>query len=142
MPYLAKIVVFWLAVCGAIWLLKLVPGSLPARIAFVRLGPAPVRGELRCRYLLRWAACAGIWFAQALSVFVACSLVASHSDPTLRESTEFVVFWVVIVPCIGAASGVGALAAVAASLWLRRGGALRRAGRLRTRKMVGGPAHS
>ncbi len=128
--------------CAAIWLLKLFPGSLPARIAFVRLGPEPVRGELRCHYLLRWAACAGIWFAQALSVWAACSLLALQLDPTLRESTEFLVFWVVIVPCIGAASGVGALAAVVASLWLRRGGALRRAGRLRTRKAADGSAHS
>lgn len=140
MPYLAKIVVFWIAVCAAIWLLKLFPGSLPARIAFVRLGPEPVRGELRCHYLLRWAACAGIWFTQAISVWAACSLLALRLDPTLRESTGFVVFWVVIVPCIGAASGAGALAAAAASLWLRRKSALRGAARLHTRKAADGSA--
>jgi hypothetical protein len=71
MPFFAKIVAFWIAVCAAIWLLKCFPDSLPARVAFERLDPAPLRGELRSHYLRRWATCAGTWFAQALSILAA-----------------------------------------------------------------------
>ena len=45
-------------------------------------------------------------------------------DPLLQESTEFLVFWAVIVPLIGGASGAGALTVLAASFWLRHRGTL------------------
>lgn len=131
MPYLAKIVVFWIAVCAAIWLLKRFPASLPARVAFARLGPEPIRGELRSRYLLRWTGCLGTWFAQALSVWAACWLML-RLDPTLLESTEFVVFASAIVPLLGAASGGGALVTLGLSLRLRRHGAALKARRAST----------
>lgn len=131
MPYLAKIVIFWIAVCAAIWLLKRFPASLPARVAFARLGPEPIPGELRSRYLLRWAGCLGTWFAQAVSVWAACWLTL-HLDPTLLESTGFVVFASAIVPSLGVASGVGAFVAMGLSLRLRRRGAALEARRVST----------
>jgi hypothetical protein len=121
MPFLAKVVAFWIVVCAAIWLLKRIPDSLPARIAFARLGPSPLRGELRSLYLRRWAGCAGTWFAQALSI-LAAGWIALRWNTMLAESTSFLAFWAIVVPVLGGVAGVSALSALIASLWLRRFG--------------------
>ena len=128
MDYIVGIVAFWAAVCSAILLLNRFPASLPARIAFTRIGPQPVAGEPRARYRLRWAACLGTWFAQALSIWMACAL-ASYLDPPLRESLGFLVFWLVVVSLLGASAGAASLAALLGALLPRvprsagRGGA-------------------
>jgi hypothetical protein len=118
MDYLVRIAVFWVAVCAAILLLSRFPGSPLARIAFARLGPQPVAGEPRSRYLRRWAACAGTWFAQAASIWTACA-IAWHLDPALGQSMGFLVFWLIVVSLLGAAAGVASLVALAVSLLAR-----------------------
>ncbi len=118
MNELVRIAVFWVAVCAAILLLNRFPSSVLARIAFAPLGPQPLAGEPRARYLRRWAACAGTWFAQAASIWAACAL-AWHFDPLLRQSTGFLVFWLVVVSLLGAAAGVASLVALAVSLLAR-----------------------
>lgn len=109
-----RVIVFWLIVIAAIRLLQLFPQSLPARLAFSRQGPLPLRGEARSRYRLRWAAYWGSWTLQATLVFAACRLAASWL-PSLAESLWFLAFWIAVVPALGAIAFVAGVAALAAS---------------------------
>ena len=68
MRQFVEIALFWALVPVAICVLARFPESWPARILFARQGPLPIRGQPRSRYLLRWAAYAAGWFAQAMFV--------------------------------------------------------------------------
>jgi hypothetical protein len=127
MRQFVDIAVFWAVVLVGICVLARFPGSWLARILFARLGPLPIRGELRSRYLLRWALFGAGWFAQATLV-LAIGAVALHLQPWLAESLYFLVFWVVVVPLLATVALSGSLLAVGAALWRRYIGAERRAG--------------
>jgi hypothetical protein len=117
--------VFWAVVLVAICVLARFPESWLGRIAFARLGPRPIRGEPRSRYLLRWAQYAAGWCAQALFVF-AIGWEALRLNASLADALFFQVFWMTVVPLLAATGLVGALLALGAALWVRCVGAERR----------------
>jgi hypothetical protein len=118
------IAIFSAIVLVAICLLARYPDSWLGRIAFSRLGPTPLRRELRSRYFLRWAAYAAGWFAQAVFMF-ALGWVAWRLVPSLAESLPFLVLWLVVVPLLAIVSLAGSAVAVVAFLWRRLVGAER-----------------
>lgn len=111
MSFLTRIVVFWMFVIAAISMLRLFPDTLPARLAFARLGPLPHGGEARSRYLVRWAAYWGSWVVQCALVMAACGLLASRV-PALGESLWFLALWAVVAPALAAIASLGCLAAL------------------------------
>ena len=122
------IAIFWAVVLAGICLLARFPESWLGRILFVRLGPLPILGELRSRYLLRWGLFGAGWFVQAILV-LAIGAAALRLQPSLADSLYFLVFWAVVVPVLAAFALSGALLAVGAAVWRRYIGAERRAGR-------------
>jgi hypothetical protein len=128
MRQFVDIAVFWAVVLAGICVVARFPESWLGRILFARLGPLPIRGEPRSRYLLRWAFFGAGWFAQAILV-LAIGATALRVQPWLAESLYFLVFWAVVVPLVAAVALSGSLLAVGAALWRRYIGAERRAGR-------------
>jgi hypothetical protein len=120
-----EIAVFWAVVFAGICVVARFPDSWPGRILFARQGPHPLRGELRSRYLLRWALFAAEWLVQALLV-LAIGWEAMRLDPSLSGSLFFQVFWMVVVPLLAMVALLGSLLALTASLWRRYFGAERR----------------
>jgi len=74
-PLLPKIAAFWLIVHGALWLLRRMPNSRAARIAFSWQGPVPVEGEKRSSFHRRQAMFAIGWLVQILSVGAVALLI-------------------------------------------------------------------
>jgi hypothetical protein len=128
MRHFIDIAIFSTIVLVAICLLARYSDSWLGRIVFTRLGPVPLRRELRSRYFLRWAAYAAGWFAQAVFAF-ALGWAAWRLVPTLAESLPFLVLWLVVVPLLAIVSLAGSAVAVVAFLWRRLVGAERAAGR-------------
>ncbi|HEX8012535.1 MAG TPA: hypothetical protein VF814_16615 [Casimicrobiaceae bacterium] len=124
MSHLINAAIFSLLTFAAIRLLARYPESRLGRIAFARLGPTPLRFELRSYYFLRWAAYAADWFVQALCVF-AIGWSAWRVAPSLADSLPFVVLWLVVVPMLAIVSLAGAALAIVAFLWRRYVGAER-----------------
>ncbi|HSS70121.1 MAG TPA: hypothetical protein VLQ46_05645 [Casimicrobiaceae bacterium] len=118
MSFLTRIVVFWMIVIATISMLRLFRDTLPARLAFARLGPLPHGGEARSRYLLRWAAYWGSWVAQCALVMAACGFLGSRVAG-LGESLWFLVLWAVVVPALAAIASLGCLAALLAAVKAR-----------------------
>ena len=118
MQHIVEIVVFWAIVIVAIQLLAQFPDTWLARICFSHQGPLPIRGESRSNHLLRWCGYWASWLAQAIVVFGA-GWIALSSDPSLENSTVFLVFWGVVVPFLGCVGLFGALFAFIASCWVR-----------------------
>jgi hypothetical protein len=114
MSFLTRIVVFWMFVIAAISMLRLFPDSLPARLAFARLGPLPRRDESRSGYLLRWAGYWGSWVAQCTLVATVCWFLSSRV-PALAESMWFLALWAVVVPTLAAFASLSGLAVLAAA---------------------------
>jgi hypothetical protein len=127
MSHFINVAIFSLIVLVAILVLARYPDSGPGRIAFARLGPVPLRFEPRSRYLLRWAACAADWFAQAIVAFV-IGWLARDVSPSLADSLPFLVLWLVVVPLLAIVSLAGSALALVAFLWRRHVGAERAAG--------------
>ncbi len=127
MRQFVDIAVFWAIVLAGICVLARFPESWLGRLLFARLGPQPIRGELRSRYLLRWAHFSAGWFIQAILV-LAIGAAALRLQPWLAESLYFLVFWAVVVPLFAAVALSGSLLAVGTALWRRYIGAERRAG--------------
>jgi hypothetical protein len=128
MRQFVEIALFWVLVLAGICVLARFPQSFVGRLLFTRLGPLPLRGELRSRYLLRWALYAAGWFFQAVLV-LGIGAFALRLQPGLAESLSFLVFWAVVVPLLAVGAFAGALLAASASLWRRYFGAERPAGR-------------
>jgi hypothetical protein len=120
-----EVAVFWAVVFVSICVLARFPDSWPGRIAFARLGPRPMRGEPRSRYLLRWAQYGAGWFAQALFV-LGIGWEARQLNASLADALWFQVFWMAVVPLLAAAGLLGSLLALCAALWVRYVGAERR----------------
>lgn len=120
-----EISLFWAVVFVAICLVARFPQSWLGRILFARQGPLPFRAEPRSRYLLRWAAYAAGWFAQALLV-LGIGWEALRLDPSLAQALFFQVFWLVVVPLVAVVALLASLVALAAALWRRSLGAERR----------------
>jgi hypothetical protein len=114
MSFVTHVVIFWALVIAAISLLRLFPESFTARVIFARQGPKARSGEARSRYMLRWAAYWGGWVGQCALVFAVCWLAASWR-PEFTESLGFLVFWMVVVPALGAVAAFAALVALAVS---------------------------
>ena len=127
MRHFIDIAILSAIVLVAICLLARYPDSWLGRIVFTRLGPTPLRRELRSRYFLRWAAYAAGWFAQAVGAF-ALGWVAWWRVPSLAESLPFLVLWLVVIPLLATVSLAGSAMAVVAFLWRRCVGAERAAG--------------
>jgi len=128
MRQFVDIAVFWAVVLAGILVLARFPESWLGRILFARLGPLPIRGEVRSRYLLRWGLFGAGWFVQAILV-LAIGAAALRLQPWLAESLYFLVFWAVVVPVLAAVALSGALLAMGVAAWRRYIGAERRAGR-------------
>jgi hypothetical protein len=111
MSFLTRIVVFWMIVIAVISMLRLFSDTLPARLAFARLGPLPRDGEARSRYLVRWAGYCGSWVGQCAIVMAACGFLASRFT-ALGESLWFLALWAVVVPALAAIASLGCLAAL------------------------------
>lgn len=120
-----EISVFWVIVFAAICTVARFPESWPGRILFAHQGPLPLRGELRSRYLLRWAAYAASWFAQAV-VVLGIGWQLLRQDPSLADALFFKVFWLAVVPLLATVALLGSLAALSAALWRRYLGEERR----------------
>lgn len=114
MSFLMRIVVFWMFVIAAISMLRLFPDSLPARLAFARLGPLPRRDESHSGYLLRWAGYWGSWVAQCALVAAACWFLSSRV-PALAESLWFLALWIVVIPTLAVIASLSGLAVLAAA---------------------------
>jgi hypothetical protein len=114
MLFLARVVIFWVVVIGAISLLRLFPQLLLTRVLFAEQGPLLRRGEARSRYLLRWAAYWASWVLQCALVFGA-GFVLAWQLPALGEALWFTALWLVVVPALGAIALLAGLAALAAS---------------------------
>ena len=127
MSHFVDIAILSMIVLVAICLLARYPDSWLGRLVFARLGPAPMPRELRSRYLLRWAACAAGWFAQAVFAF-ALGWAAWRLVPSLSDSLPFVVLWLVVVPLLAIVALAGSTVAIVAVLWRRFFGAERAAG--------------
>lgn len=125
MRQFVQIAIFWAAVLAAICLVARFPESWPGRILFARQGPLPIRGQPRSRYLLRWAAYAAGWLAEAAFVF-ALGWAVQRLDPALGDELAFQVFWMAVVPLVAAVALAGSLLALSAALWRRCLGAERR----------------
>jgi len=121
-----SIAVFWIIVLAGIFVLARFPQSWLGRVLFTRLGPLPIRGESRSRYLLRWAAYAAGWFVQTVLV-LGIGAIAVQLHPWLAESLYFLVFWAIVVPLLASAALIVSVLAVAAALWRRYVGAERAA---------------
>jgi hypothetical protein len=120
----ASIAVFWIVVLAGICVLARFPRSWLGRLLFARLGPLPVRGESRSRYLLRWGSYGAGWFAQAVLV-LGIGAIALQLQPWLAESLYFLVFWAIVVPLLAIAALTISVVAVSAALWRRYVGAER-----------------
>jgi hypothetical protein len=127
MHHFIDIAIFSTIVLVAICLLARFPDSWLGRIAFARLGPAPLRRESRSRYFLRWAAYAASWFVQAATAF-AIGWGAWCLLPSLAESLAFLVLWLVVIPLLAIVSLAGSAIALIGFLWRRFAGAERAAG--------------
>ncbi len=126
MSQFINVAIFSGIVLVAILVLARYPDSWLGRIAFARLGPVPLRFELRSRYFLRWAAFAADWFAQAICAFVS-GWLAWGAAPSLADSLPFIVLWLVVVPLLAMVSLAGTALALVAFLWRRHVGAERAA---------------
>ena len=124
MRHFVDIAILSMVVLVAICLLARYPDSWLGRLVFARLGPAPLPRELRSHYLLRWAACAAGWFAQAVFAF-GLGWVAWRVAPSLADSLPFVVLWLVVVPLLAIFALAGSVFAIVAVLWRRFFGAER-----------------
>ena len=125
-----SIAVFWIIVLAGIFVLARFPQSWLGRVLFTRLGPLPIRGESRSRYLLRWAAYAAGWFVQTVLV-LGIGAIAVQLHPWLAESLYFLVFWAIVVPFLASVALIVSVLAVAAALWRRYIGAERAASAVR-----------
>jgi len=112
MPFLARVVIFWVIVIAAISLLRLYPHSLPARLLFSEHGPQPRRGEPCSRYMLRRAAYWAGWVLQCAFVSGA-GFVLARQVPMLADALWFTVLWLVVVPALGTIASLAGLAALA-----------------------------
>jgi hypothetical protein len=126
MDHFINVAIFSAITFVAICVLARYPSSWLGRIAFARLGPAPVRLESRSHYFLRWAAYAADWFIQAVFVF-AIGWGTWRVAPGLADSLPFVVLWLVVVPLLAIVSLAGFALALVAFLWTRFVGAERAA---------------
>jgi hypothetical protein len=121
-----NIALFWIVVFAGICVIARFPESWLGRMLFTRLGPVPVRGEMRSRYLLRWAVYSASWFVQSVLV-LGLGAVALDLQPWLAESLYFLVFWAIVVPLLAIVALIASLLAMGAALWRRHLGAERRA---------------
>jgi len=120
-----NVAVFWIVVFAGICIIARFPESWLGRMLFTRLGPLPVRGETRSRYLLRWAIYCASWFVQAVLV-LGLGAFALELQPWLAESLYFLVFWAIVVPLVAIVALTASLVAMAGALWRRHLGAERR----------------
>jgi hypothetical protein len=111
-PLLPKIAAFWLFVHLALWLLRRMPNSRLAMIAFAWQGPYPTEGERMSSYYRRKAWFAIGWLIQILTVAAVVSLVVWLLPRS--EDTETAVIVVAFAFTIG--SGMAVLGAVFAGL--------------------------
>jgi hypothetical protein len=127
MTHFIDVAIFSAIVLVAILLLARYPNSWLGRIAFTRLGPAPLRSEPRSRRFLHWAGFAAEWLAQAVFAFL-IGWLAWGAAPSLADSLPFIVLWLVVVPLLAVVSLAGTLAALVAYTWRRHVGAERTPG--------------
>ena len=130
MQEFANIAVFWVIVLAGICALARFPQSWLGHLLFARLGPVPVRGESRSRYLLRWGSYGASWFVQAV-VVLGIGAIALQLQPWLAESLYFLVFWAIVVPLLAIGALTVSVLAVSAALWRRYVGAERATSALR-----------
>ena len=118
MRQLFYIAAFWVVVLVTIRLAVCFPRSLLARVFFSQFGPAPIRGEAKSDYLLRWVRFGGSWFIQTLILFVV-GWIALGWEASLADSLYFLVLWAVVIPMLGGGAFLASLWALAHLLWIR-----------------------
>ena len=104
-----RIVVFYVALYAAIWLLSLFPRSTVTRFAFSWFGPVPRQGESWTKYQLRWAFYSLDWLGQVAFLFLLL-YSAAYFFPAIAQHQMFLAFAAFGLP-IGA--GMALLAALA-----------------------------
>jgi hypothetical protein len=119
MEQIIHVALFWIAVVVIIRVAVWFPDSLPARVLFWRIDPAPLRGEPEHEHLLRSARFAASWFLQAAALF-AVGRAALAWDASLVDSPIFLLFWAGVIPVLGVAALVAALGAASRAIWKRR----------------------
>ncbi len=103
----SKILYFWLAVWGILFLLKLFPGSAASQLAFTWFGPTPRPDEKWARFQLRWAGYSFWWLTQIAVVLCLVAVTANYLD-----AQDAVWFHVAAF-----ALGIGGATATVATLW-------------------------
>ena len=100
MPFTVKLIVFWLVLLTALWLLRRFPESRISRLAFSWHGPTPIAGELKSAFLVRQSLHMLVWATQVLAVFCGVWLLAAYLHNG-DSPTMFVVLWIAL-PLLGA----------------------------------------
>jgi len=85
-----RVITFALGLVAILWLLRLLPQSAAARIAFSWFGPVPRDGESLAMYQLRWAFYSLDWLSQIAVVF-AVLVGAAFLWPSFGEYQVFTV---------------------------------------------------
>jgi hypothetical protein len=73
-----SLLVFWLIAYGALWVLKIRPGSSITRAAFTWIGPRPLSGQTWSSFQARWAIYSFGWLCQIAVVFSALWALTSR----------------------------------------------------------------
>ena len=89
MPFIVKLLIFWIIVAVVVFLLKRFPNSQISQIAFSWHGPVPNDKETLSHYMLRWA-----FYAFKLAIILILLIVAGvylgdKINPNIFENTYF-----------------------------------------------------
>jgi hypothetical protein len=104
-----RIVLFYVALFAAIWMLRLFPRSTVSRIAFSWFGPVQREGESWAQYQLRWAFYSLDWLGQ-IAFLLALLYGVAYLLPGIAEHQAFLIFAAFALP-IGAGMALLATAA-------------------------------
>ena len=99
MTFYAKFAIFATALFGTAWFVRRYPHHPVSRLALHWYGPYPIHGEAASKFFARRAIYSFKLFAQVLVAFLALWLLVSL-QPTIGETTYFMVFWVAL-PLLG-----------------------------------------
>ena len=102
-----NILIFWMLVYIALWLLKRNPHSVISRAVFTWIGPLPNAGESWAQFQLRWAAYSFGWLCQ-FSLILTVIFVLALYFPSFPEE----IWFKVLLFALPLGAGVGLLATV------------------------------
>lgn len=83
-----SLLVFWLVVYVAVWVLKTLPRSAVARRAFTWIVPRPLPGQTWASFQAQWAIFSFGWLCQIALIFSLLSLLPARS-PKIEDHPWF-----------------------------------------------------